>query len=67
MLPKALATSTELTVQFELEMYITTKNAILRRKMSALYTDKVKSANFSSVKKLHLYQLLIYRHGSETT
>ena len=43
MWPKALATSTEVTVEFELEMSLRTQNAILRRNMSALYTDKVKS------------------------
>ena len=52
MWPKALATSTEVTVQFELEMYLMTQNAILRRNMSALYTDKLKSAHFSPINYL---------------
>ena len=47
---KALATSTE--VQFELEMYLRTQDAILRRNMSALYTDKLKSAHFSPINYL---------------
>ena len=49
MRPEALATRIDVKVQFELEMYLRTQNAILRRNMSALYTDKVKSAYFSPI------------------
>ena len=43
-----LATSTEVT----LEMYIRTQKAILRRKMAALYTDKVESGRIFSEKQI---------------